>query len=200
MKETQELTRRQKQIYDFIADYIKLHSKPPTFREIGAEFDIRSTNGVRSILSALSQKGHITIESRVSRGIQLVHTQAPLDQAVEIPIVGRVAAGSPILAVENIEGTVVVDATFFRRSRDIFALRVQGDSMVNAGIFDGDLIFVRQSVPASKGDIVVAVIGSDVTVKRYFPESNRIRLEPENPQYGPVIIDKNVPDFRIAGK
>ncbi|MFH0919627.1 MAG: transcriptional repressor LexA [Fibrobacterota bacterium] len=205
MEHVRDLTARQKQIFNFIVDYSKLHAKPPTLREIGEEFKIKSTNGVSSLLVALRKKGYLALSPRVSRGIQIiVPTDSPAsepgDIGISIPILGRVAAGGPILAVENIEGTVVVDASFCKRSRDVFALRVQGDSMVNAGIHHNDLVFVRQNAPVSKGDIVVAVIGSDATVKRYFPEHNRIRLEPENEAFGPIIVDEQSADFRIAGK
>jgi len=203
MEHNRDMTARQKQIFNFIVDYSKLHAKPPTLREIGGEFKIKSTNGVHCLVQAIRKKGFLQLSPRVSRGIQITApvTEAEAsDPGIAIPILGRVAAGGPILAVENIEGTVVVDASFCKRSRDVFALRVQGDSMVNAGIYHGDLVFVRQNALVSRGDIVVAVIGSDATVKRYFPENGRVRLEPENDSYGPVIVDEQSGDFRIAGK
>lgn len=202
-----KLTKRQLQILNFISDYQQLYSMPPTIREIGKEFNIKSTNGVRSILKALISKKYIDMTPKVSRGIKVLNISdngqhINNSNSIQIPILGRVAAGVPVMAVENIEGTVVVDASFIRRSRDVFALRVNGESMINAGIHDNDLVFVRQNTHINNKDIVVAVIGCEATVKRYFynKEKKQIRLEPENENFGPIIIDQNSPDFRIAGK
>jgi repressor LexA len=118
---------------------------------------------------------------------------------VAVPILGRIAAGLPILAVENIEGSLAVDRSFIAGG-DIFSLKVVGDSMKDSGIFDGDYVLARMQPTAEKGDIVVAVIGEESTVKRYSPERNRIRLLPANPIFEPIILDKKSPDFRIAGK
>ena len=119
---------------------------------------------------------------------------------MEIPIVGRVAAGAPILAVENLEGTVVVDRDFLMRQQNVFALRVHGDSMKDAGIHHGDLVFARQQNTAERGQIVVALIGEETTVKYYFPEAGRVRLEPANEAFGPIIVDNSTPDFSVLGR
>lgn len=119
---------------------------------------------------------------------------------MEIPIVGRVAAGQPILAVENLEGTVVVDRDFLMRQENVFALRVTGDSMKDAGIHHGDLIFARQQRQAERGQIVIALIGEETTVKYYFPEAGRVRLEPANEAFGPIIVAADTPDFSILGR
>ena len=144
--------------------------RPPTVREIANRFNISSTNGVRSILAALIKKGYINRSPRTSRGIEILHDESPAtdSSSVEIPIVGRVAAGEPILAVQNLEGTITIDRDFIARRKDVFALRVKGDSMINAGIFEGDIIIVNQQNTANNGEIVVALIDDSATVKRFF--------------------------------
>jgi len=116
-----------------------------------------------------------------------------------VPLVGRVAAGEPILAQENIEEFFFLDSSFLT-SGEIFALRVKGESMRDAGILDGDIVFARQQPSAEKGDIVVAIIGEEATVKRFYPENGRVRLESANPSCGPIVVDQDTPGFRIAGK
>lgn len=116
-----------------------------------------------------------------------------------VPLLGRIAAGLPILAVENIEGSIAVDRSFIPGG-DIFSLEVVGDSMKDSGILDGDYVLAKMQPTAEKGEIVVAVIGEEATVKRYFPEKKKIRLEPANPVFEPIIVDKRSPEFRIAGK
>jgi repressor LexA len=194
---SKELTKRQRDVLDFIAEMIGKKGLPPTIREIGNKFKINSTNGVRAILSALTQKGYIRRKPLVSRGIELL-TPIKTSFAV-VPLLGRIAAGLPILAVENIEGSIAVDSSFLPGG-DIFSLQVVGDSMKDSGIFNGDYVLAKMQPAAEKGDIVVAVIGEEATVKRYYPEKNRIRLKPANPLYEPIIVDKKSPDFRIAGK
>ena len=200
-----EMTARQEEIYEYIKKYSKENHMPPTVREIGNHFDISSTNGVRSILAALIKKGYINRSPRLSRGIEIVNTkedsaakEAP-SNTIEIPIVGRVAAGTPILAVQNLEGTVTIDRDFLACRSDVFALRVKGDSMINAGIFDGDLIFARQQKTADLGEIVVAQIDNEATVKYYHPSSDHVELRPANPKYKPIIVNDKK-DFSIAGR
>ncbi|MCD6163322.1 MAG: transcriptional repressor LexA [candidate division Zixibacteria bacterium] len=197
-----ELTKRQREIFDYIKKSVVEKGWPPSLREIGEEFGINSTNGVRSALEALERKGYIRRNRYLSRGIEIVK-EAPehLDnsQLRAVPIVGKVAAGMPLWAEQNIEGSYYVDRSFVS-GEHIFALRVQGDSMINAGIFDGDYVLVRRQQTAQKGEIVVAQIENEATVKRFYPERKRIRLEPENPDYGPIIIEKGTPGFTIAGK
>lgn len=198
-----ELTDRQAEIYEYIKKYSKENRMPPTVREIGNHFEISSTNGVRSILAALIKKGYINRSPRLSRGIEIVddsrsESLAP-SNTIEIPIVGRVAAGTPILAVQNLEGTVTIDRDFLACRSDVFALRVRGDSMINAGIFDGDLIFARQQKSAERGEIIVAQIDNEATVKYYQPLADHIELRPANPKYRPIIVNKSN-DFSIAGR
>ena len=191
-----EMTARQEEIYEYIKKYSKENHMPPTVREIGNHFDISSTNGVRSILAALIKKGYINRSPRLSRGIEILSDSNESGKKVpsnivEIPIVGRVAAGTPILAVQNLEGTVTID-------RDFLACR-SDDSMINAGIFDGDLIFARQQKTADLGEIVVAQIDNEATVKYYHPSSDHVELRPANPKYKPIIVN-NKKDFSIAGR
>ena len=199
-----ELTERQAEIYEYIKKYSKENHMPPTVREIGNHFEISSTNGVRSILAALIKKGYINRSPRLSRGLEIISngsdSQEPAaNNTIEIPIVGRVAAGQPILAVQNLEGTVTIDRDFLACRSDVFALRVKGDSMINAGIFDGDLIFARQQKSAEQGEIVVAQIDNEATVKYFHPSSDHIELRAANPKYRPIIVN-NRKDFSIAGR
>jgi repressor LexA len=180
-----ELTKRQKEILDFIREMVENKGLPPTIREIGEKFQITSTNGVRAILSALVKKATFDFGSRRSY--------------VAVPLVGRIAAGLPTLAVENIEGSIAVDKSFLPGG-DVFSLRVVGESMKDLGIFDGDYVLARAQSTAEKGDIVVAVIGEEATVKTYVPQKNRVRLEPANPAFQPIVVDTRFSDFRIAGK
>jgi repressor LexA len=192
-----KLTDRQRHIFDFISRSIREKGAPPTIREIGEQFSIKSTNGVRSILSALIKKGYIRKTPLVSRGIELA--EGMLTTVRQLPLVGSVPAGAPLLADENIEGSIAVDTSFVP-SGETFTLRVVGESMVGAGIADGDFVVVRRQGMAEKGDIVVAVIGDEATVKRFYPEADHVRLEPENDAFGPIIIERDTPKFYIAGK
>jgi len=200
-----ELTARQREVLDFIRKMIENKGLPPTIREIGERFKITSTNGVRAILYALSKKGYIRRKPLVSRGIELAKkAKASFDLAresayVSVPLVGRIAAGLPTLAVENIEGSIAVDRSFLPGG-DVFSLRVEGESMKDSGIVDGDYVLARVQSIAEKGDIVVAVIGEEATVKRYVPQKNRVKLEPANPAFKPILVDQKSPEFRIAGK
>jgi repressor LexA len=193
------LTDRQQEILDFISQSISERGYPPTLREIGTHFGIRSTNGVNDHLRALEKKGHLQREDLKSRALRPVsnagHGRASgRDDAradiVEIPLVGRVAAGVPLLAVENVQDTVQVDRFFVGQTREVFALRVKGESMIEDGIFDGDYIFVRKQLQANRGDTVVAMINDEATVKRYYPEGDTIRFQPANASMQPIYVKK----------
>ena len=193
------LTPKQKEILDFIREHMQKYSAPPTIREIGKHFRISSTNGVRCHLTALENKNYIKRASYRSRGIELTEkTHTPASMTV-IPIIGRVAAGEPILAEENLESRIGVDSDMLAGD-DLFALKVRGESMIEAGIFDGDLVFARKQNIAQKGEIVVAVIGDDATVKYFHPDNGRVRLEPANPLFRTIVVEKSTPGFYIAGK
>ncbi len=198
MSPFEDLTDRQREIYEFIEERINRDGQPPTIREIGAEFGISSTNGVRSLLSALIRKGYIEKTAAVSRGIRLL--KESVADAVTVPLVGDVPAGQPLLAEQNITERLVFDRSFVPSGGELFSLRVRGDSMVEAGIMDGDYVLVRRQQNADSGDIVVAVIGEEATVKRFFPERRRVRLQPENSAYGPIIVERDAPGFYLAGK
>jgi repressor LexA len=190
-------TERQKAIYDFIRETMANRGMPPTLREIGLQFGIVSTNGVEKHLSALERGGHITRERGKSRGITVTGGSRP---AAAVPLLGRVAAGVPVLSPENREGDVTVDASLFdiKASQPVFALGVRGDSMIEAHILDGDTVLVREQSTAVNGDIVVAIEEGETTVKRFFLENDRVRLQPENRSMAPLYFDRG--DLRIIGK
>jgi repressor LexA len=151
---------------------------------------------VNDHLRALEKKGYLQREDLKSRALRPVGVRGPVrtsgqdEDFVEVPLVGRVAAGVPLLAVENVEDTVRVDRFFIGQTREVFALRVKGESMIEDGIFDGDYIFVRKQLQASRGDIVVAMINDEATVKRYYPEGDTIRFQPANSAMQPIIVRK----------
>ena len=190
------ITNRQSQVLEFLRQRIN-EGLPPTFREIADHFGIKSTNGVHSILVALEKKGYIHKQSNRARGFSL--TERAGGSGWRIPVVGRVAAGLPILAEENIEEYLTVDDLHLK-DEGVFGLRVKGDSMKNVGILDGDRVIVRRQESAVSGDIVVAILDNEATVKRYHREVDHIRLQPENDAYQPIIIHERDEDFRLAGK
>ena len=207
MPNTQELTAKQREILEAVQAWIAEHGRPPTLREMAQRMGVASTNAIRDHLRVLETKGYLKRDARLSRGLEVIRggladepaPALPRGDVVGIPLVGRVAAGMPILAEENVEDTLYLDK-FFVREGDTFALQVRGNSMVNAGIFDGDYVFVRQQPDANRGEIVVALIGEEATVKTYYPENGQIRLQPENDQMDPIIIRRGDPDIRIVGK
>ncbi|HEY6724340.1 MAG TPA: transcriptional repressor LexA [Polyangiaceae bacterium] len=189
----QGLTKRQEQTLDFIRHSIEERGYPPTLREIGEHMGIRSTNGVNDHLRALERKGYLRREDMKSRALRLVEDEAPKtspsdEDLVEIQIVGRVAAGLPLLAEENVIDTVHIDRMLVKGGRDVFGLRVTGDSMIEAGILSGDYVFVRKQSHADRGEIVVALIGDEATVKYYFPERDYVRFQPANAQMAPILV------------
>jgi repressor LexA len=195
----QGLTKRQAQTLDFIRLSIEERGYPPTLREIGESMGIRSTNGVNDHLRALERKGYLRREDMKSRALRLVSQEPeavanPDDSSVDVQVLGRVAAGLPLLAEENVVDTVRVDRMLVRGGRDVFGLRVQGDSMINAGILNGDYIFVRKQASADRGEIVVALIGDEATVKYYYPEKDYVRFQPANDQMAPILV--RATDFR----
>lgn len=212
----QGLTDRQQQVLHYIRQSIHERGYPPTLREIGAHMGIRSTNGVNDHLRALERKGYLTREDMKSRALRprdlddgeasnharpgaVVNAPPANDdgaEIVEIPVVGRIAAGLPLLAEEQVLDTVRIDRSMLRGGREVFGLRVTGDSMIEAGIFAGDYIFVRKQLTAQRGEIVVALIGDEATVKYYYPEKDYVRFQPANSKMAPILV--RAADFRPA--
>jgi repressor LexA len=193
-----ELTERQREVLSFIAVYVAKHAYPPTIREIAENFSI-SVKGAYDHLSALKKKNRLRYGDKRSRTIEIIKrdNEGDADSAsVDVPILGDVAAGRPILAEENWDGTLPVPRSMLRKDGSYFALRVRGDSMEGAGILDGDVAVIEKKEHARDGEIVVAVVEEAVTLKRFFRESSRIRLQAENPAYSPIYCR----DIRILGR
>ncbi len=201
------LTDRQLEVLRFIAQQIEDAGYPPTIREIGEALDIRSTNGVNDHLKALERKGYLSRDPVKSRA--LIPTDAAREQLgqargnvipfrpgtpragthlVEVPIVGRVAAVQPILAQERVEDTVQIDAFLLGTNKKVYGLKVQGDSMIGDGILPGDYVFVKKQIHAQDGEIVVAMIDDEATVKRVYFEGDRVRFQPSNPRMAPIYV------------
>jgi repressor LexA len=184
----------------FITEFIQNYTYPPTIREIGSHFDI-SVKGAYDHVDALRKKGYIRMGDKRSRTIEIVRTEQAEDSPViEVPLVGMVAAGRPILAEENREGTVHIDNSFLKRGAQYFALRVRGDSMNLANIREGDIAVIEKRDYVENGEIVVALVEDGLTLKRYFKEPNRIRLEPDsdNPANKPIYTQEARIEGRLA--
>jgi len=190
-----ELTERQKEILDFLTEFINKNSYPPTVRETAAAFNI-SIKGAYDHIKALEKKGIIKLKENRSRAIEVVARREMSDSVVEVPLIGNVAAGKPIFAEENQEGMVRVPSDLVRRTSRCFALKVRGDSMIGAGINSGDIAIIEQTQTADNGEIVIALIDDSATLKRFFRENNRVKLQAENPAYPPIYTQ----DVRILGK
>lgn len=190
------LTPRQKEIYDFLLGTIREKGYAPSIPEIGRRFQIASTNGVSDHLKALEKKGYIRRIGK--RAIQVLSALGePVLTAVrDIPILGRVPAGKPFFSEENWEGLLTIPNDM--GSGKLFALRVKGDSMIDAGIMDGDRVIVKQQGTAENGEIVCAVIEGEATLKRFYKESGVITLKAENEKYAPITVSEG--EFRIAGR
>lgn len=200
-----EMTERQRSILEFIKSFSRTHGVPPTVREIGDQFSV-TPRAAFDHLKALERKGELQRRAsagRTSRSLTVTGTGRA--QPYRLPIVGRVAAGQPLLAVENREGELeIAPASLPGRGEDLFALRVRGDSMINAHICDGDLVLVRRQDTAHINDIVVAMVGSgdevEATVKRYQRDGDRVVLKPEHPTMAPVVVDPGKRELKIIGK
>ncbi len=193
-----DLSLRQTKILEFIKQEIRKKGYPPAVREIGEAVGLLSSSTVHGHLQTLEDKGYIRRDPTKPRAIEILDSSSDVlegKKVVHIPVVGRVAAGQPILAVENIEGTFPLPADLVRQD-NVFVLKVQGESMIDAGIFDGDFIVVRQQNVARNGEIVVALIEDEATVKRFFKERTLIRLQPENSSMEPIYSQ----DVSILGK
>lgn len=186
------LNNTQRKIYEFLVERLR-DGVPPSVREIGAHVGLRSTSSVQANLDALEKEGYITRDPLLKRSIRICGQEN--ENVMQVPLLGTVTAGSPILAVEQIEEYIPFCANV-SSDKTIFALRVKGESMINAGIFNRDIIFVERTAVAANGEIVVAMIDDEATVKRFYKEDGRFRLQPENDEYEPIYADEVV----ILGK
>lgn len=207
INEQNQLTSKQKEILEFLNRIILEKGYPPSVREICQELGFKSTSTVHSHLEKLKEKGFIEKDPSKPRAIKIIDKANHKSfinseitffnkKIINVPIVGKVAAGQPILAVENIEDTFPLPSEI-AQDKDVFMLRVQGESMINAGILDGDFVVVRKQQTAENGDIVVALIEDEATVKRFYREKGYIRLQPENSFMEPIIVKNNI---TIIGK
>lgn len=191
-----QLTRRQQEILTFVQRYAESHGYPPSVREIGQAMGLTSSSTVHSHLEALARKGFLRRDPSKPRALEVLHNgHGSQARAVSLPVIGQVTAGSPILADQNIEDYVALPADLTRGS-EAFVLKVRGDSMIEDGILDGDMLVVRRQQTAAEGDIVVARIGDEATVKRFYREGDRIRLQPANQAMEPILVR----DVVIEGK
>ena len=192
-----EVTERQKEVLGFIAGYVNSHAYPPTIREVADFFSI-SVKGANDHLVALRKKGLLKQGDKKSRTMELVKTMDKEGEDIEeIPILGSVAAGRPLLAVENMDGSIKMHRSFLKNAGKYFALRVKGDSMEEAGIVDGDIAVIEHQNTVRNGEIAVVMLDEAVTLKTFFRESTRIRLQPANPKYSPIYCTR---DVRVLGK
>ena len=178
--------QNQQKILDFIRSEIETKGYPPSVREICAAVGLRSTSSVHMHLTQLEKQGIIRRDATKPRALELL--DSPLSRARSVPLVGKVTAGQPILAIENIEDYLIIPNGLAAQESDLFALRVQGESMIEAGILDGDIVIVNSQEHVENGDIVVALIGEEATLKRIFYENGHVRLQPENHTMAPIIV------------
>ncbi|MCB9762863.1 MAG: transcriptional repressor LexA [Alphaproteobacteria bacterium] len=200
----EDLAPRQREILEYIASVIDQKGIAPTYREIGDALGIRSTNGVSDHVKALIRKGYLTRPAGRGSARSLRLTDHAVggfnDQAtVSVPLLGRVAAGLPLLADENYDSSIRVDASLVPANVPCFALKVSGESMIEAGILDGDIVIVKQQQTARNGEVVVVRVGDEATVKRFFKEGARVRLQPENSTMEPIYVDAR-DDAAVVGR
>jgi repressor LexA len=198
------LTKRQAEILSFIKTHIQYSGFPPTISEIQGQFSFKSPNAVQEHLKALVRKGQIRRTPNQWRGLQLVVSNKNGEETakystVSVPLIGRVTAGFPILAEENFEGTISVDRSLVGRATRLFALHVRGNSMIKAGIYDGDIAVAQQQSVADHGDIVIALLGDEATLKRFYHKNKIILLRPENDTMQPIRVSEGS-DLKILGK
>ena len=191
-----EATARQKEVLDFIADFVRAHTYSPTIREVADHFSI-SVKGAHDHLTALRKKGLLKQGDKKPRTMELIRSEEEKEDVIEIPILGTVAAGRPILSEENIDGAIRLHRSMIKKDRQYFALKVRGDSMEGAGIMDGDTAVIEQQNVVKNGEIAVVMMEDAVTLKTFYRESNRVRLQPENSKYNPIYCSG---DLRILGK
>lgn len=204
-KSTEELNKREKAILKFIEKQVNLNGYPPSVREIGKAVGLSSTATVHTYIAKLAKKGYLKKEDQKGRTLRLLKGGAenkPTEKSlytskemVDVPVIGKVAAGLPLLAVENVVDTFPIPLDFVGNSES-FMLTVQGESMIDAGILNGDYILIKKQTTAKNGEMVVALVGDEATVKTFYKENGHIRLQPENSTMEPIIV----PDCQILGK
>lgn len=187
---------KQSEIYDYLKQHILAKGYPPSVREICEAVGLKSTSTVHGHLSRLAKKGMIRRDPTKPRAIELIKDTLTKKEMIDIPVVGKITAGLPILAVENIEDTFSIPLNFIKSNNELFILNVSGESMIDAGIMDGDLAIIEKASFAENGEIVVALIDTEATLKRFFKENDHIRLQPENKTMQPIIVK----DCQVIGK
>jgi len=180
---------KQSEIYNFMKDQIQLKGYPPSVREICEAVGLKSTSTVHGHLERLEKKGYIRRDPTKPRAIELLKDSVIRKELIDIPIIGKITAGQPILAVENVDDTFTIPLNFTKTNNDLFMLKVSGSSMIEAGILDGDLAIIEKTNTCKNGDIVVALIDNEATIKRFFKEEDHIRLQPENSSMSPIIVE-----------
>lgn len=191
-----ENSNKQNEIYEFLKNFTELKGYPPSVREICEAVGLKSTSSVHGHLKKLETKGLIKRDPTKPRALEIMENSSNKIEMVNIPIVGKVTAGMPILANENVEGVFPVPLNYIKHDKELFILKVAGDSMINSGIHHGDLAIIERSPTACNGDIVVALIENEATIKRFYKEDDCIRLQPENDNMSPIIVK----DCSILGK
>lgn len=197
----EDLTTRQQEILNYIIMEVQKKGYPPSVREIGEAVGLSSSSSVHAHLEKLEEMGYLRRDPTKPRAIEVLSNDSPIgpinnaNNLQYVPIVGAVTAGAPILAEQNVEEYFPLPKDF-SRAEDVFMLKVRGDSMINAGIFDGDMVIVNKEPTARNGDIIVALLGEEATVKRFYKETNQVRLQPENEKYAPILAT----DIQVLGK
>jgi repressor LexA len=199
MKNKKELTSTQGKVLSFLKNFLREKGFPPTLREIASHFGLRGPKSPQKTLAILERKGYLRRVPGGSRAIEILGVPILRGQTLSVPIIGRVTAGEPILAIENIEGYINFDRGLVS-SEDVFLLRVHGDSMIDAHIQNGDFVLVRPQQNAENGEIVVVLIDDEATIKRIFKKRDLIRLEPANPKMEPIVVKKGEKKVTIVGK
>ncbi|MEG1481110.1 transcriptional repressor LexA [Clostridium sp.] len=187
---------KQSQIYEFLKTFTENKGYPPSVREVCEAVSLKSTSTVHGHLKRLEKKGLIKRDPTKPRALEIVELSQPKREMINIPIIGNITAGTPILATENIEDTFTLPIDYIKHNKELFMLKVYGNSMINAGIHENDLAIIERAQTANNGDIIVALIDENATIKRFFKEKNYIRLQPENDAMDPIIVD----DCKILGK
>lgn len=184
------LENKQYEIFEYIKSQIYEKGYPPSVREICAAVGLKSTSTVHGHLARLEKKGYIRRDPTKPRAIEILKGSINKKELIDIPVIGKVTAGIPILAVENVEDTFTLPINFLKSNNDLFILNVSGESMIEAGIYNGDLAIIEKCDYAENGDIVIALIENEATIKRFFKEKDHIRLQPENSTMEPIIVEE----------